>query len=639
MPIKHNYLSGRGDNGDAGAVQPSHWNSDHALDGILAALDAVAPAPNTVFYFNGSAQFQLLPFNSFAPINSPALTGVPTAPTAPSATNSIQIATTAFVKTAISDLVASSPTTLDTLNEIAAALGNDSNFSATITAALGNRLRVDTAQGLSGGQQAQGLANLGIGGAVRDFLAASSSATLAAALSDETGTGSAVFSASPAFTGTPTAPTAAPGTSTTQIATTAFVLSSYPYVNVKSYGAKGDMRLVTDAAMTSGSATVTSASAAFTAADVGKSVRVGGAGAAGVDLYTTVSSVTNSTTAVLAANASTTVASAQFRVATDDTAAIRNAIAAALNSALVFPRGAYFVEELSAAQIFLIQKSMRLWGAGGNFDGTWIAVSKRTVSTADYFHFYPNQASVPYFEMGWLCVCPEYPDTYVGGRHGIYLHSDATSQIQRVHIHDNWINAGAGVAIQQADTDVSVSTATFYHSVIERNTLRGGAGDIYLTNCGDSISIHQNNFGNRGWGIYAKHVDGAAQLIISEGNFQGSASGAIFLDGCVQATIRNCQIEQGVTQTAGPLGIVVLNGCVSCKVTGNNFNSFAQNGCLSMTAGTVRTCIDNNVFSVANSSLYHIVYTTAAPSGSQNTAFNNDGYTAGVLGAVTTHTY
>lgn len=49
------------------------------------------------------------------------------------------------------------------------------------------------------------------------------SAQLAAALTDETGTGSAVFSASPTFTGTPLAPTATAGTSTTQIATTAFV--------------------------------------------------------------------------------------------------------------------------------------------------------------------------------------------------------------------------------------------------------------------------------------------------------------------------------------------------------------------------------------------------------------------------------
>jgi hypothetical protein len=49
------------------------------------------------------------------------------------------------------------------------------------------------------------------------------SAQLAAALTDETGTGSVVFSASPALTGTPTAPTATAGTNTTQLATTAFV--------------------------------------------------------------------------------------------------------------------------------------------------------------------------------------------------------------------------------------------------------------------------------------------------------------------------------------------------------------------------------------------------------------------------------
>ena len=51
------------------------------------------------------------------------------------------------------------------------------------------------------------------------------SAQLAAALTDETGTGVAVFSASPALTGTPTAPTAAAATNTTQIATTAHVFA------------------------------------------------------------------------------------------------------------------------------------------------------------------------------------------------------------------------------------------------------------------------------------------------------------------------------------------------------------------------------------------------------------------------------
>lgn len=57
--------------------------------------------------------------------------------------------------------------------------------------------------------------------------AATTSAQLASVLSDETGgAGVAVFSASPALTGTPTVPTAAPGTNTTQVASTAFVASA-----------------------------------------------------------------------------------------------------------------------------------------------------------------------------------------------------------------------------------------------------------------------------------------------------------------------------------------------------------------------------------------------------------------------------
>jgi hypothetical protein len=87
------------------------------------------------------------------------------------AVDTSSIATQSYVTTAISNLVNSAPGALDTLNEIAAALGNDSNFATTITNAL----------------------------------------ALKAPL------------ASPALTGTPTAPTAASTTNTTQLATTAFV--------------------------------------------------------------------------------------------------------------------------------------------------------------------------------------------------------------------------------------------------------------------------------------------------------------------------------------------------------------------------------------------------------------------------------
>lgn len=71
---------------------------------------------------------------------SPALTGTPTAPTAGRGTNNGQIASTAFVAQAIAALVNSAPGTLDTLQELATALGNDANFAATVTNALAGKL-------------------------------------------------------------------------------------------------------------------------------------------------------------------------------------------------------------------------------------------------------------------------------------------------------------------------------------------------------------------------------------------------------------------------------------------------------------------------------------------------------------------
>ena len=73
-------------------------------------------------------------------------------------------ATTSYVSTQIANLVASAPAALDTLNELAAALGNDASFSTTVSTALGNRLRIDIGtQGLTSTQQGYGRTNLGLG--------------------------------------------------------------------------------------------------------------------------------------------------------------------------------------------------------------------------------------------------------------------------------------------------------------------------------------------------------------------------------------------------------------------------------------------------------------------------------------------
>lgn len=75
-----------------------------------------------------------------APLLSPALTGTPTVPTAAPGTNTTQAASTAFVAAAIAAIINSSPAALDTLFELAAALGNDANFATTVTNALAAKL-------------------------------------------------------------------------------------------------------------------------------------------------------------------------------------------------------------------------------------------------------------------------------------------------------------------------------------------------------------------------------------------------------------------------------------------------------------------------------------------------------------------
>ncbi|MFF9238387.1 hypothetical protein ACF1AY_15840 [Streptomyces sp. NPDC014776] len=100
--------------------------------------------------------------------------------------------------------------------------------------------------------------------------------------------------------------------------------------DVTTYGAKGDGRLVTDGAMTSGSAVLTSATANFQPQDVGKAISVKGAAIDGVTtLVTTIASRQSATQVTLATAAATTVSGALVIWGTDDTAAFNAAVDAA----------------------------------------------------------------------------------------------------------------------------------------------------------------------------------------------------------------------------------------------------------------------------------------------------------------------
>lgn len=102
------------------------------------------------------------PHAQYAPKASPTLTGTPKAPTAATGNNTTQLATTAFVQATIAALVNSSPEALDTLNELAAALGNDPNFATTMTNALAGKMD-KSANGADIADFAAFLNNLGLG--------------------------------------------------------------------------------------------------------------------------------------------------------------------------------------------------------------------------------------------------------------------------------------------------------------------------------------------------------------------------------------------------------------------------------------------------------------------------------------------
>lgn len=120
----------------AAHVVASDPHGDRAFATAAVGTHAAAAGAHPIAGVDGLAAALAL----LAPLLSPALTGTPTAPTATAGTSSTQIANTAFVANAIAALLNSAPGALDTLDELAAALGDDPNFATTITNALAGKL-------------------------------------------------------------------------------------------------------------------------------------------------------------------------------------------------------------------------------------------------------------------------------------------------------------------------------------------------------------------------------------------------------------------------------------------------------------------------------------------------------------------
>jgi lysophospholipase L1-like esterase len=134
----------------------------------------------------------------------------------------------------------------------------------------------------------------------------------------------------------------------------------------------GDAKVVHDGVMTSGSAAYSSATAAFTSADVGKLINVMGAGASGAMLSTTIATFASATSVTLTASASTTVSAAQTEWGTDNTTCLNN-VENDSRQEFFTPAGGY-MSSLSSIKKRYLGEGYLILSNGSNLEGTASAI-------------------------------------------------------------------------------------------------------------------------------------------------------------------------------------------------------------------------------------------------------------------------
>lgn len=239
LKLSGNILSSENSNGD---INLTPNGSGSAKVATQSPGDNSTKIASTAYVDAGLALRQLLLGNSaglasalsdetgtgFAVFSaSPALTGSPTAPTQTAGDNSTKLATTAYVANQIALISGGGITSLNGLTVAVQlfATGTSGTAPAFSSSIATHTLNIPMAS--AGGTVTAGLvsnAEYATLTAKQDALV--NSAGLASALSDETGTGVAVFSVSPALTGNPTVPTQTAGNNSTRVASTAFVTSA-----------------------------------------------------------------------------------------------------------------------------------------------------------------------------------------------------------------------------------------------------------------------------------------------------------------------------------------------------------------------------------------------------------------------------
>lgn len=305
--------------------------------------------------------------------------------------------------------------------------------------------------------------------------------------------------------------------------------------NVLAYGAKGGAVKISSAgSITSGQNTLSVTGASFVSSDVGKFISVNGAGTSGAVLMTTISSVTDSTDVVLAANASTTVTNQTVRYGYDDTSAIQSAIntaetASTSGGATVYlPHGTYFVTQL------LLKTHVWLTGAGFS-----TRILQHPSSTS---HLITGDADTDVWYGVRNMVLGGANDCVTASTDAIHF-TNATSAGDKVHTIQNlWINKFSNNAIYLGNGCRSCHLSSLYVNAVS------GVG-LYLDTGATDSDITSMSIGQ--CGLQGVVVAGYNNRLTSVKAFMNgqviSSSGQGFLITANNAELVNCEAQQNLS--------------------------------------------------------------------------------------------
>lgn len=342
--------------------------------------------------------------------------------------------------------------------------------------------------------------------------------------------------------------------------------------NVKDYGAKGDGKTVTDGAITSGSATFTSATANFTAADVGKSIFIAGAGTSGGIMSPGISAFVNSTTVTLSATASTTVTGATTYWATYDDTALINAFTAggSAKGEVFFPAGSYFsysnltVPDGVSVVFASRATEIKFWNAGivpsGNniiSGGTLADVTPVSMSGGFHTNLITPAASAKHVLIDSV--------TFGSAMRGVYLNQSGISDVTVERCYFNGPQYGVASDTGANDmSDLKVLDNTFNSvtaDAVELNhphaSISGGVRPTGVVVRGNQI----NSAG--GFGIAIAGVQGP---LVDGNRISGGGSAQIHIeDDCYDVTIANNKCYNGAgygMELLGSLGLAVTGNTI-----------------------------------------------------------------------------